>query len=205
MEAASPVLEPGELDVDAALKRMGGNTAIFTTIVQEFMRDAALVPSQLALQLTNAQSAQAVRTLHTLKGLAATVGALQLASVARDLETRAKVGIPSANQAEVVAQLQSSVDAAVLALTPVLKRLSSTTISQTGAELTAEQLRTRLTVLLDLLKNSNMQAVDVFDQMRQGQGPRWDELLIPLGEAIAHLDFAVALALCEAYLAQSKV
>jgi signal transduction histidine kinase/CheY-like chemotaxis protein len=203
--AASPVLEPGELDVDAALKRMGGNTAIFITILQEFMRDAVRVPSQLALQLTNAQSAQAVRTLHTLKGLAATVGALQLASVARDLETRAKAGIPSADQVEVVAQLQSSVDAAVLALTPVLQRLSPTPISHTGPEMTAEQLRTKLTVLLDLLKNSNMQAVDVFDQMRQGQGPRWDELLTPLGEEIARLDFAAALALCEAYLTPSKV
>jgi chemotaxis protein histidine kinase CheA len=146
-----------------------------------------------------------VRTLHTLKGLAATVGALQLASVARDLETRAKAGIPSADQVEVVAQLQSSVDAAVLALTPVLQRLSPTPISHTGPEMTAEQLRTKLTVLLDLLKNSNMQAVDVFDQMRQGQGPRWDELLTPLGEEIARLDFAAALTLCEAYLTPSKV
>jgi hypothetical protein len=41
--------------------------------------------------------------------------------------------------------------------------------------------------------------------MRQGQGPRWDELLIPLGEEIARLDFAAALALCKVYLTPSKV
>ena len=59
-----------------------------------------------------------------------------------------------------------------------------------------------MAVLLDLLKHSNMQAIDVFEQMRLGQGQRWSDILNPLGEEIRRLDFAAAAALCEAYASE---
>jgi CheY-like chemotaxis protein len=191
------------LDIDGALSRMDGNTVVFASILDAFTRDAVLVPGQLESQLSHAQSLDAVRTLHTIKGLAATVGATQLAAVSAKLEARAKTGIDTSDHSEVVMQLRNAVDAAVLALMPVLQRLSPAPVAHTGPEMTAEQLRADITVLLDLLKNSNMQAVDVFDQIRQRRGDQWNAVVNPLGVEMGRLDFAAAANLCEVYLKQS--
>jgi signal transduction histidine kinase/CheY-like chemotaxis protein len=193
---------PAELDVDGAQKRMGGNTAVFLSILEAFLRDAVLVPDQLAAHFANAQQDDAVRALHTLKGLAATVGATQLAGIAAQLESRAKLGVSSSEQTAVVTQLREAVDAGVQALTSVLQRLRPAPAPQLGVEMPPEQFHADMAVLLDLLKHSNMQAIDVFEQMRLGQGQRWSDILNPLGEEIRRLDFAAAAALCEAYASE---
>jgi signal transduction histidine kinase/DNA-binding response OmpR family regulator len=194
---------PSELDVEGAQKRMGDNAAVFFSILEAFMRDAVLVPDQLEAQLTNAQQEDAVRTLHTLKGLAGTVGATRLAGVAEQLESRAKTGITPSEHIEVVTQLRNAVDADMQALTPVLQRLRPAPAPHTNPEMTPEQFQAEMTALLDLLNHSNMQALDVLDQMRLGQGQRWSEILDPLGVEMGRLDFAAAAAVCETYLRQS--
>jgi signal transduction histidine kinase/HPt (histidine-containing phosphotransfer) domain-containing protein/ActR/RegA family two-component response regulator/HAMP domain-containing protein len=194
---------PATLDVEGALSRMGGNTTVFASILVAFIREAELVPDQLAIQLTNERSADAVRTLHTLKGLAATVGAIQLAGVAAQLEIRVKTGIESAKHAEVVAQLRSTIEATVQSLAPMLKRFSPIPVSDIAPEMTTDQLHVDMTRLLELLKNSNMHALDVFEKIRLGQGKRPSDVLPPLAAAIGRLDFPAAVALCETYLTQS--
>ncbi len=194
---------PGTLDVEGALSRMGGNTAVFASILVAFIRESKLVPDQLAIQLSNDQPADAVRTLHTLKGLAATVGAIQLAGVAAELEIRVKTGMESAKHTEVVAQLRSAVDATIQNLTPLLQRFSPAPVSDTVPEITTDQLHADMARLLELLKTSNMQALDVFDQIRLGQGQRPSDVLQPLAAAIGRLDFPAAVALCASYLTQS--
>ena len=203
VSAVPDVGVPAALDVDGALSRMGGNTAVFANILNAFIREAELVPDQLAIQLANDQRADALRTLHTLKGLAATVGAVQLAGVAAQLEIRVKTGMDAVNPAEVVAQLRSSVVAAVQSLEPLLQRFSPAPVSEIGTEMTTDQLQADMARLLELLKNSNMQALDVFDKIRQGQGLRSNDVLPLLSAAIERLDFPAAVALCEAYLTPS--
>jgi signal transduction histidine kinase/DNA-binding response OmpR family regulator len=192
-----------ELDVERAQKRMGDNAAVFFSILDAFVRDAVLVPDQLAAQLANAQQEDVVRTLHTIKGLAATVGATRLADVAAQLESRTKAGVAVSEQGAIVAQLRDAIDAGVQALKPVLQRLCPAPVPQVITEMTPEQLQAELTVLLGMLRHSNMQALDHFDRMRQGQEQRWSEILNPLGVEISRLDFAAAAALCESYFNQS--
>jgi CheY-like chemotaxis protein len=194
---------PKALDVDSALSRMGGNTVVFASILEAFTRDAVLIPDQLTIQLTQAQSADAIRTLHTLKGLAATVGATQLAQLAAQLETRAKAGITPSDQSEVVAQLREAIDAAAKALQPTLEQLSAEPEPDNGTETTAAQLHADMAALLDLLSHSNLQALDVFDKMLRDHAQQWSEVLLPLGQAIGRLDFAAAAALCETHLTGS--
>ncbi|MEI8157483.1 MAG: ATP-binding protein [Burkholderiales bacterium] len=209
--AASPAHFPGDssppaaMDIEGALSRLGGNTTVFTRILDAFIRDVMLVPDQFADQLTQVQPADAARTLHTLKGLAAAVGASQLARIAAQIETRVKSGIAETEHFEVVSQLRNAVNASVNALTPVLQQISQAPVSDIGTEMTEEQLHANLTILLNWLKTSNMQALEVFDNIRLGKGQRWGALVDPLGEAIGRLDFPAATALCEAYLKPSAV
>ena len=203
--AAAPAEESvtADLDVDDALSRMGGNTAVFVSILQAFSRDAAMVPDQLAVQLASAHSDDAVRTLHTLKGLAATVGATQLAKIAAQLETLAKAGIAPSEQGLAVSRLRTSVLATVQALEPLMQRFSPAPVSIMGPAMSDDQLRAELTNLLVLLQSSNMQALDVFETIRQTQGLQRNQVLGPLGDAIKGLDFVAAAALCETHLSQS--
>ena len=192
--------QPSAMDVEGALSRLGGNTTVYTNILEAFVLDVMQVPDQLAAQLTQTQPADAVRTLHTLKGLAATVGATQLARIAAQMETRVKSGVTEFEHVEIGSQLRTAIHATVKALTPVLQQLSPTPMADISAEMTEEQLRANMTILLDWLTTSNMQALEIFDTMRQGQGERWVALLQPLGEAIGRLDFPAAVNLCEDYL-----
>jgi HPt (histidine-containing phosphotransfer) domain-containing protein len=204
-DAAAPAEErvAAALNVDDALSRMGGNTAVFATILQAFSRDAVMVPEQLAVQLASAHPDDAARTLHTLKGLAATVGAVQLARIAAELEALVKAGIAPSEQGLAVARLRTSVEATVQALDPLLQQFSPTPVLISGPEMSDDQLRAELMNLLGLLKSSNMQALDVFEKIRKTQELQRNQVLVPLGDAIRGLDFVAAAALCEAQLSQS--
>jgi HPt (histidine-containing phosphotransfer) domain-containing protein len=195
---------PEELDVEGAQKRMGNNAAVFLSILEAFVRDAVLVPDQLAAHFANGLQEDAVRALHTLKGLAATVGATRLAGVAAQMESRTKAGVMPSEQSALVTQLRDAIDAGVQALTPVLERLRPPPSPHDGTEMTPAQFETGMTVLLDLLKHSNMQALDAFEQMRLAQGQRWSGILHPISKEIERLDFDAAAALCEAYFSQSR-
>jgi signal transduction histidine kinase/DNA-binding response OmpR family regulator len=194
-----------DVDVDAALSRMGGNLTMLASVLRTFTHDCVLVPEQLAMQLADGQFTDAARTLHTTKGLAATAGARGLSKIAEALETQVKSGVNASEHAGLVDRLRDAIVATTLALEPIVQRLSSIqttsapTARSTGAETQkgSSQHYSDLSTLLGLLKNSNMQALDAFDRLRAQHGAEMGTALGPIGEAIAKLDFQTAATLCE--------
>jgi signal transduction histidine kinase/CheY-like chemotaxis protein len=135
--ATAPAAVTG-LNTSAALHRLGGNINFFGTLLQAFARELALAPDQLRTHLQASDQNAAVLTLHTLKGLAATVGAEHLAQVASDLEQRLKTGVaPQAHEA-LLKLLQDAVLATQSALENALAQFSNapppTDVQQHGAE-----------------------------------------------------------------------
>jgi HPt (histidine-containing phosphotransfer) domain-containing protein len=86
--AAGPVPSPtaGPVDLDAALARLGGNMGLYQQIYRMFRMDAASMVGQLAHLVAAGQRQEAQRLSHTLKGLAATMGATVLAAAAQQAE-----------------------------------------------------------------------------------------------------------------------
>ena len=80
----------GDVDVAEALERLGGDTALYARILQAYLNEIASMPDQLDELMQAADLAGAARLLHTLKGLSATVGARDLAEVAKVLEGMVK-------------------------------------------------------------------------------------------------------------------
>ena len=77
---------PTVLDRDAGLRRAGGNRPLYDRLVRSLSGDAAAVVARLR-DLAAKGDEEGVRlALHTLKGNAATVSALEVASAASDLE-----------------------------------------------------------------------------------------------------------------------
>jgi HPt (histidine-containing phosphotransfer) domain-containing protein len=202
VEASSYAL--GDLDSQAALKRVGGNEAMYRSVLQAFASDVVQVPQRLRDQWAADALAEVSRTLHSLKGVAATVGARHVSAVAAALEKRAKDGIPAADRDAVLAQLQASIDAVVPVVHDALAAMQGSE-PQTGAQGTRDQdealdrvaLRHDLEALARMLDASDMVALEAHAAMAQKFSDVLPEAMQPLQEAMAMLDFTQARKICE--------
>ena len=203
--AASPAtFLPGDLDLEGALGRMGGDSAMLAAVLQTFARDMTVVPSTLQAHLDKNEFAEATRALHTLKGLAATVGARHLSQVAAALERQLKQVSADANTAELVQQLQVAVDATAHALLPVLLQTAAVPehamiAGDAEGDVT---LLAELQALRELLEDSDMAALELHARIRQVHGPALGADADPLDAAMAELEFERAAVLCRALMQQ---
>jgi signal transduction histidine kinase/DNA-binding NarL/FixJ family response regulator/HPt (histidine-containing phosphotransfer) domain-containing protein len=84
-------------DQVAAVERFGGDVQLYHEIVQDFAREEAATPQRIRLALEEGDLATAQRTCHTLKGLAATIGATPLHDAAKALDMALRSGeVPDA-------------------------------------------------------------------------------------------------------------
>ena len=82
---------PG-FDLDAGLRRFGGNSAQYRKFLGDFPRWAAENRALLAEALTERDRTKAERAAHSLRGIAAAVAAVEVASHADKLETALRLG-----------------------------------------------------------------------------------------------------------------
>ena len=113
-----------DFDVHVALERLGGNTAMLGSVLKSFAADLPHLPVRLADSLSRGAVPEVLRILHTLKGLASTVGAGHLAQVAAQLELRCKSSLQPEEHTPIVRTLQVAIDASLqnLANAALLRR-----------------------------------------------------------------------------------
>ena len=192
------------LDLPAALERLGGNTEMLASALGAFAADLAQAPGKLERQLAEGVPKDAARGLHTLKGLAATLGARDLAQGLARLETRLRPAAEPAEHAAWVAELQRLADAGATALAPALRQYPRSAApapdAQSAAQLDAARLARELQALCALLQAADMQALARYQELRQVHGAALAQAIAPLDAAMAALDFEAALHLCRAWL-----
>ena len=190
-----------ELDTQDALARMGGNSALMTSVLQSFAADLKNLPMEVQHHLAVGDTKAALRSLHTLKGLAATVGAKALAKVAAQLESALKNGMPEAEFPALIAQLRQSIEATQVALEPLLEPIA---FPQPGEETDTQgdynqaQFREDVQELCRLLKAFDMVALTAHQSMKStyGKAPG-AQAMTKLQTAMDALDFAAALEVCQ--------
>ncbi len=203
--AQGTALPEGDIDTQGALQRMGGNIALFSNVLNTFARDMLLVPRQLMAHLGAGQVSEAIRAMHTLKGLAATAGAHHLAQVATNLERRLKQGVRAEEADDLVEALQSAVDASAQSLAQALQQYAlvasapAPAPSQAGADTSV--LERDLAALCALLEQSDMETLQMYEDLRHRHGAALGPDLDLLDQAMAALDFANAATLCRAWKA----
>lgn len=74
------------LQLDVALQRLGGNTALLRKLLQRFCDSQQSLERDIHDALGRSQGEDAVRLAHTLKGLAGNIGATELSRLAAQLE-----------------------------------------------------------------------------------------------------------------------
>lgn len=77
-----------ETSYQNALERIGGDHELFKTIIQTFITDNQHLVSTLRQFIQAEQLVEVQRAMHTLKGLASTLGAMPLSRFAADIETQ---------------------------------------------------------------------------------------------------------------------
>ena len=213
-DAAAPALEgalreaaaAAGVQIAQALSRLGGKREVYGRMLQRFVEDLAGWPTELQALAASGNGSEAARLLHTVKGVAATLGVEGLAA-----ETAAAEQLLL--QIGEVPALQHAADracASFAAATPGLRALSRCLRSATPAALAAaaaaptvtddQDLRRALQRVAMLLRNSDLEAVDALTPL---QGHLWgalQEQFAALDDAIAGLEFDPALRHCEELL-----
>jgi PAS domain S-box-containing protein len=185
--AAAPALRL--LDREAALQRLGGRVALYERLIASFAQDAPTEMEALRRHVRQRLVPDAVRVLHTLRGLAGAVGANALAAEtgAQEHAVRAHGDVRAAD----VDAVQRLLDETLAQLTPA--PAAPAPVAEAVDPLEA------LRRLRQLLVERNMRSVAACEALAgqaDGLGPEF----ATLSSAVGRLDFAKALKACDLLL-----
>ncbi|MEW6695327.1 MAG: PAS domain S-box protein [Pseudomonadota bacterium] len=209
--AAAPVIDwpdADRIDVPAALARLGDDAALYARIVRGFVQGLLHTRGELQARLSAAPDHALAALLHTLKGTAGTVGATALAARAAEAERAVKAQLGDAGAAAPAAgpvpawwpALDAELDASEQALRRVLATLEAhgwiapqdaAPVAE-GADADPARWRETLQRLDGLLAASDMQALEVHDQLLAEPALAQDARWAPLHQAMEALDFEAA-------------
>jgi HPt (histidine-containing phosphotransfer) domain-containing protein len=164
------------------------------------------MPVQLQTQVEQGDLDAASRILHTLKGVAGTLGAMTLAAQAAEGERQLVLLKSPEDRQDMVRQLGAVIGAAAKGFNVLLLLLQRDHKPQTTPSEAVENVAMRtaaLRQLADLLSDSDMAATDVMSALSRRFGSVAGFDLDPLDQAIAMLDFDAALGLCRELLEES--
>jgi CheY-like chemotaxis protein len=136
----------GGVDLTAALHRMGGKQDVYRRMLQTFLNDLQAMPEQLnAFAQPHQEGAtpdEAKRVLHTLKGLASTLGVSALSLAAASAEKAMVAGLSTPENRAITAHACTAITTALPSLLDLLQALEQSHASQTadGAGDAASQL-----------------------------------------------------------------
>ncbi|MDE2421798.1 MAG: response regulator [Gammaproteobacteria bacterium] len=197
--------ESSYLNVQDALHRFGGNKSVYGNALLNFGRDAAT----FLLQLTGFMSEDAAQIdgnvtrldeqerfrqiLHAFKGLAGTVGAITLHGIVAKAESGSIQSFKN-EWLEFKKLVEDTITQATLVAQQMNHELSASnpaSIEQTPPN------SADLEPFMRLLRDSNMQALSVYEELKFKYAAHYPDQFDVLAKAVSQLDFPAALDCCE--------
>ncbi|TAA45898.1 PAS domain S-box protein [Corallincola spongiicola] len=193
---AMPIPEITGVNIQEGLAHTQGNHSLYLRLLSRFATSQAEMPTRYrdAWQQNNQEAA--VREAHTLKGLAGSIGASQLAEQATLLETAALAG-------DVAEELAQEVESQLEPLIAALSALNSDSAEQTtgsaeAAPIDKELAEKILNQLAELVSNYDADAGDYLAENKTVlQGNTLQPLINKLSNAIDEYEFETAQAVVE--------
>ncbi|MBK1641834.1 hybrid sensor histidine kinase/response regulator [Chromatium okenii] len=180
------------LDAQQGLMRVGGKLAFYQRLLTGFYAQFHTAPATLRTALAQGDWDGARRLIHTLKGLAGTLGmtALQQAALALEAALRTQDATATARLTELIALLE-----------PLLVQLDALTIQETQPSLPAidkEELHQHLATLRQLLSEGDAEALELWNTHAGAFADLFNpNTLRRIRVALDHFDFEAALALLQ--------
>ena len=190
------------IDVDKGLLQCGGSRALYESLLQRFVASLVNTPREIRQALEASDIPLAERSAHTLKGVAANLGAGVCSRLSRELEESIRQQEPSAAIQARLTALEQHLAELTLAIG---RALPASTPAQpaTAAPVDREQLQRLCCQLAELLRSSNAQARLLLQEhaalLHDGLGPHFASLQRRVQ------DFEFSQALTELYDAASAV
>jgi HPt (histidine-containing phosphotransfer) domain-containing protein len=182
-----PASLPG-FDLEMALRRLDGNRDLLARLLLGFAEEQSAVLTQLDALVQAGDEAQAVILLHTLKGVAANLGAEALAEAARQLEEELKSGNASTSRLAFADTLSATLDTIKTHIAPASSTAGEPAIDR-------EALAQTLNRLVPHLQEHELIPVELTESLRRLAGSNWpDQPLARLIRQIDHFDHDGALA-----------
>lgn len=125
-EPESMAAPASHIDSRTALKRLDNNEALYASLLKDFVASQADIPAQVQKALTEGDRPTALRLLHSLKGLAATLGILGLHKEALAAEAALKLGAEHPDWPEVLDRLERRLTSDVQQIYALAEHLEAT-------------------------------------------------------------------------------
>ena len=185
------VVIPG-IDTTGALRRVGGKVKLYLDVLKKFKDGQRNAPEQIIAALQSGDRLGAERIAHSLKGLAGTIGALELQEAALAVEQDLHQGLEPGDNLDRLATLLRVV---MTTLDSSLGKTTSVpvTFAITPASLT--EVGYMLKKLEQYVLGSDSEAADYLAECRQQLvvSVVWEEKVVCLEKRIADYDFDEAL------------
>ena len=210
------------VEIERALARLGGKLKIYVRTLRGFTSGLRGLPRRLQDQLRRGERDTLSRELHTLKGVAATVGAMALARQASEAEAQLAGVPPVTGEADGVARLGAAIDTAAASLALLCAVLdgeqqeaarvgsgavSGAVICAVAAALTPADtalLSSLLRTVQSLLQASDLDAANALQTLRARLPAAAGARLDALETAVESLEFEAALACCGNWLLECE-
>jgi two-component system sensor histidine kinase/response regulator len=194
------------IDLAGALRRTGGNEGAYLRMLRSFLKEAPAVPAQFAGHLAEDRPQEASRLMHTMKGLAGTLGVTHLAELTGRVEGALNaVLIGAAPAGEWAGPVQAAFDQGCRDLARIADALQATLLPlpvagpadpDAGGPQEVEHLLERLSRLAVMLAENDMAAMDLYAEIEAAHGALLGEHGRALEAAVSALDFGQALGHC---------
>jgi len=173
------------IELDAALARMGGDYAALVSLLKRFERSQGGAVAEINELLRHDKRHGADQVLHRLKGVAANLGARDIANLCAEA------------QAALADDQDSALHTLLAALDDAIARLTATAAALPAADTAPAPVgdaasASALADLLSLLKNSNMRAITSFRTLHTSLTSEYPDLAPALAASIDTLDFTAA-------------
>ena len=194
---ARTALQPGAslegiagLDAELGLSQVLGREPLYHHLLARFASDQAATPTRLAEAIAAADWGQAERLMHTLKGVSAQIGALELREMAERLEQALRERAPQ----DVIDLLQAGIARALAPLVEAIsQRLPQEMANGNAVALDPQQWARLRERLIGLLEQADTESLTLFESNRNllqsALGPHYE----PLAKALDNFDFEQAL------------
>jgi CheY-like chemotaxis protein len=181
-----PTSLPG-IDLEAALKRLAGNYPAFVGLLKRFENSQGGTVGEVRTLLASGKQHAAAQLLHRLRGVAANLGAGDIAR----LSAQAEVALHEGSETD-LAFLLTALDQSISEAARTLPLPLPEAAGESAATAGGADLPQALEDLLCLLQTNNMKALTHFQALRPALDQHGHDAVLALAHAVETLDFAAA-------------
>jgi HPt (histidine-containing phosphotransfer) domain-containing protein len=176
------------------LRRVAGNQALYGKLLLDFHRDYATSAESIRAAIAGDRLSDAERQVHTLKGVAGNIGAMDLHRTAQELEAVLRRG-DLGKAGNLVADLEREVALVIQGLAPLAEQAAAARVGTESlravspAAVDSAALETALRALADRVRKSDPEAEGALERVRGTLGGARAREVESIARALDLFDF----------------